>query len=587
MTFDRKSRSQVNADYRTRNLEKVKENQRRNSVKYREKCKLNMSDDEKKRKLFAGAERQRKWREKQKENKLISAKESPYFPTPQIQGKAIKKVRKALTESSVQNTFILKKLLKENSNSEINLNESDSQHPRSLPNETIKLVEQFYLNDDFSRQSPNMHDKIKVKENGEIVEKRIKHLMYTLKELYGIFKRDNPDVQINFIKFYYLKPKHVYLQSKIDHNVCCCAVHENLRCALKPLKKIHPIFNDLFIDNCMHKNFTCDPPSFECFMNKCTACCDSAKLKKLAENLDTLMDSTSWWKWLNKKELDGIRTNPYSNTEKVLKSGTTEELLKEVYDQVPDFLEHEYVKIEQSKACKLLVEEASKNDSFKAVLQCDFAEKFKCFSQNETQAAHYGQMPVTIFTCAIYHRGLRQIVIVSDCEDQNKESVIPFLYVLLSTLPETVLQLEGFSDNAPSQFKNQYVMESLKTFQKKFQFKIRWNFFAEMHGKSIVDGIGGAVKYFVHRRILADRATVKTASDFAQIAKSDQLKIETILVSKSDIETLKHKLNFNTIISQSKPIKGIKKLHSLWVEEKKTGKKIENKINGSNITNIS
>lgn len=583
-SFYRKSSKQLNAEYRLRNLERVREYQKRNSSKYYENRKLNMTGEEKKRKRAYDAERKRKSRAKQKENQLAS--KNSLFSTPQVEGKAIKKVRKALTESASQNTFILRKLLKENSSIKINLNDSDLSRPASIPAETIHMVQQYYLKDDNSRQSPNMHDKVKVKENDEIVEKRIKHLIYTFKELYGMFKRENPDVKISFIKFYNLKPKHVYSQSKIHHNVCCCAIHENIRCALKALQKVDVIFGDILTDNCMHENFTCDRPLLECFMNECSICCDAIRLKQVAENLENRMEIVSWSKWLSNRELEGHTTNPYCNTEKVLKTGTIEELLTEIYDQVPNFLDHEYVKMNQSEACKILIEEAFKHDSSTAVIQCDFAEKFKCITQNQTQAAHYGQMPVSIFTCAIYHRGLRQIVIVSDSEDQNKETTIPYLDTIFAKLPETVLRIEMFTDNAPTQFKNQYTMESMNTFEKKYNIKMRWNFFAEMHGKSIVDGIGGAVKSFVHRRILMERVIVKDASDFARVANDEHLNIEVYLVTKSDIEDLKKILKFSDIISKATAIKGIKKLHSLWIDEKKVGKKVEKKVLGSKVTNL-
>ena len=39
-----------------------------------------------------------------------------------------------------------------------------------------------------------------------------------------------------------------------------------------------------------------------------------------------------------------------------------------------------------------------KLDSFSAICVLDFAEKFEIPQQNATQAAHYGQEPISLFT---------------------------------------------------------------------------------------------------------------------------------------------------------------------------------------------
>lgn len=89
----------------------------------------------------------------------------------------------------------------------------------------------------------------------------------------------------------------------------------------------------------------------------------------------------------------------------------------------------------------------------------------------------------------------------------------------------TVEQVEFWSDNGTSQFKNQYVMQAVISFESRNNLKICWKIFAPMHGKSIVDGIGGNVKRFVHDRIIAQDLLIKSASDFADVAKSSKIKI--------------------------------------------------------------
>ena len=110
----------------------------------------------------------------------------------------------------------------------------------------------------------------------------------------------------------------------------------------------------------------------------------------------------------------------------------------------------------QSKSASLQISQANC-----AVIACDFAESFKCCLQNAPQSAHYGQTPITVFTVALYHRGVSPIVIASDCEKHSKECVLAFIDRLLDELPETVETVNFWTDNATSQFKNQFIMQGM------------------------------------------------------------------------------------------------------------------------------
>lgn len=135
----------------------------------------------------------------------------------------------------------------------------------------------------------------------------------------------------------------------------------------------------------------------------------------------------------------------------ILNRNSVHELLEEICDQVPDFLYHQHVKMHQAKASRLMIDKAS-------------AEKFKCIQQNAPQSAHYGQTPVSIFTIAVYHRGFQPKAIASDCEKHSKEVVLAYVDSVLAKLPSTVSRVDVWTDNATSQFKNQFVMNSIKTF---------------------------------------------------------------------------------------------------------------------------
>lgn len=63
-------------------------------------------------------------------------------------------------------------------------------------------------------------------------------------------------------------------------------------------------------------------------------------------------------------------------------------------------------------------------------------------------------------------------------------------------------KIDIFSDGAASQYKNKYNLINLASFEKDFNVKAEWHFFATSHGKGACDGIGGTVKRLASRASL-------------------------------------------------------------------------------------
>lgn len=374
----------------------------------------------------------------------------------------------------------------------------------------------------------------------------------------------------------------------MPHNICCCHIHENVRFLLKALRKADNVFKDLYVDDGMHRNFVCDKVAEKCFLDECSTCKNSTKIKALASQVENQSQLVTWSKWVKVDRKNKIKTETeheqpqYSNIEKVNKTDTITALLNELYEQIREFLNHQFVKKNQAEVIAKLIELASSLGSDFAVILIDFAENFKCFDQNEPQSAHYGQTPVTVFTIAIYHRGFTPMVIVSECEKHFKESILAFLDVIIDQLPATVQKIYFWSDNPSSQFKSQYIMEGIKTLQNRRKKIINWNFYAAMHGKSVVDGIGGSVKRYVHDRILTQGVSVKSATDFANVASTMDVKV--ILMKNSDIAERNEFIGLDKIIKNSKAISGISKFHFFEIKDVKTKKQTVQKVVGYKVS---
>lgn len=359
-------------------------------------------------------ERQRLHRERKKAEEKLVASETPKV-RPQVLGKMLKRSRLALRGTPEQNVKVLKTLLNESANIEVL--QTASSVSKQLSADTIAAVKDFFLHDEISRPSPNVSDVITVKENCQKKKVSIKHMMYSVRETHGMFLKEYPQAKIGISKFFELKPENVRSFTKMPHNVCVCMIHENLRCSLKTLQKAHHTFSQINIDNQMHLNFTCQEPNSECFFSQCEFCSGSKSFHLLESEIDNLFQLVSWMKWVkvDQKRKDDTSNNLYCNIEKVKKTGTIRELLDEIYDQIPDFLDHQHVKINQALKSREMIKKALADDADSAVIIVDFAEKFKCIQQNAPQSAHYGQTPISIFTVAVYHRGFQPKAIASDC----------------------------------------------------------------------------------------------------------------------------------------------------------------------------
>lgn len=351
-----------------------------------------MTEVEKAEERRKNAERQRLSRLKKKEVlHQPPPSTSPPFKTPQVKGKVLKRARETLTGTKDQNKEVLRNLMNEYAEESPLQEKAPTRY--SLPHQTVNKVKEFYHSNEISRASPNPSDYVTVIEDQQKKKISVKHLVYPVKECYGMFCTEYPDIKISLSKFFKLRPANVLSFTKTPENICVCQIHENLRCALKSLKKSHLAFANLLVDYFMHKNFVCTGASQDCFENDCEECGDGLKLKAIAEMVENPSQTVTWSKWMKtnrsddgNKDHDG--SSPYCNVEKVKKTGTIQELLSEVYDQIPDFLDHQFVKMNQAKTSEMMIQKAAQADSNSAVICCDFAEKFKCIQQNATQSAH-------------------------------------------------------------------------------------------------------------------------------------------------------------------------------------------------------
>ena len=370
-----------------------------------------------------------------------------------------------------------------------------------LDEDTKQIVLTFYNTNEVSWQAPGRKDRVIIRETQADGSKskrteQVRYMLTSLKEAHQQFSSEHPEIMIGLSKFCELRPTHVKLFDHIPHNVCVCSYHENVRLllvALKPYTAFSVEFRG-FINQ-----VTCDDENKKCMSRDCEKCKgffdtfapqngdDSIKYQQWQKNCDDKVE---------KVEILGIVTDAFSELKKQLRY----------------FFIHTYVKRKQAAHFSDLV---SKCNETHVVLQVDFSENASIVSQNEIQSAHWTHGQVTIYTGHVWVKtGISKgLVIVSDALNHTKQSVYSYMSYIFKYLKEnypTIEEVTIFSDGAAQQFKQKYLFSNLYSWEREFDFVLKWNFFATSHGKGAVDGIGETIKRSVWREVRNGHVNINT-----------------------------------------------------------------------------
>lgn len=182
------------------------------------------------------------------------------------------------------------------------------------------------------------------------------------------------------------------------------------------------------------------------------------------------------------------------------------------------------------------------------------------------QSAHWNQRQLTLFTTAFYFNDdFQSKVFVSDFMNHTKDSIVPFLYKLLTGFSRSMKVLRIWSDGPSSQFKNKFIATAIVMFEKLFNIKIYWNYFATSHGKGCIDGIGATTKMIVKKHIRSRDCVVNNSTDFVKAFNMTTSKIAIEEVSKRDIDEINTNLNVTEMYSSAQNISQIASKHQIQV----------------------
>ena len=155
---------------------------------------------------------------------------------------------------------------------------------KTLPQETLDLVQSFYEDNEYSPQMPGKKDYVYI---GLNVHKQKQLVLCNLSELYSALGGKYPNIKIRFSKFCTLRPKWCVLAgSSGTHSVCVCSNHENAVLLVDAIDWEYT-YKDLI------KKVVCDPDNKICMMHHCESCPERAALKKFLNDELSHLDTDS------------------------------------------------------------------------------------------------------------------------------------------------------------------------------------------------------------------------------------------------------------------------------------------------------
>lgn len=404
---------------------------------------------------------------------------------------------------------------------------------KTLSEEVVARVREFYESDEFSRMCPGIKDCVTIRDSGkkERVQKRL--LLCNLNELHTAYK-DRYGNEIGFSKFCELRPRWcVNVNSAGSHNTCVCILHQNVKLMVQAASL--PDDYKQLIALCV-----CGISNMECMLHRCEHCPGSPALENyLNRQLKDLIESDEaivCKQWVQQ-----------DRTSLITREFVAGDFVSTLLTRIDKLTEHHFISKHQNNYLRILKESLKVGE---IIVLLDFAENFTFIVQDAVQGYYWENTQVTLHPFVVYWRkedgslGVLNLCMISDYLTHETAAVYTFIRRMLSIVKEHPVHFSHvhyFSDGAVSQYKNFKNLCNLCCHAVDFGPSAEWNFFASYHGKSPCDGIAGTTKRLARRASLqrtVDRQ-ILNIHDFYQFCMDNITGIQFTFVTSHEIERSK------------------------------------------------
>ena len=395
---------------------------------------------------------------------------------------------------------------------------SRKQNIRKFPEETEKLIIDFYNRDDISRVSNKQRDKLKSGTK--------RYLNFSVYTVYKIFQDTNPNVKVSESMFRLLMPDNFRFFSDIPLVACVCVYCENVRLMLFLLPGInneYELFKLLICEKSDNQRFM----NYLCICKLCSICCNwEQKIKSLipSDTDYTKVHKFRTWKAIPEKNKAG---KPVVRRSLQFDSGPVDKCLNHLIDTVLNpgkgftFIEHFFRQTYQFQMYKDCLASLKLGE---CVFVQDFSRNKSLLNQDEPKAVYWSQGQVSIHPTVIYYKTNEneesKRVVITHLSDIHSHSAHLVFYItndcinLLSNMfPEVQMRkVYLWSDGCASQYKGKHSFFYLD----KFEVIIERNFFGSEHGKGESDAETGTISRLYLNAIRSNETIITNASDFCE-----------------------------------------------------------------------
>lgn len=235
---------------------------------------------------------------------------------------------------------------------------------KPIPEQLVKLVKEFYRDDNISRPSPKLNDTIPgPRPEDDRIERR--HMIVNQRETYLLFKEKYPQSQIKKSKFFELRPRECVLpKNRPYHNVCLCIIHENFKFLYRAIGSDIPI--NEFISSIL-----CNPVREDCAHGLCNDCPNVDKIYTFLENIFEEEVQYKMWKRTDGTDMHFLTVPLVDFTETFIKS-------------LVSYITHDYIKVQQQTFIRHVKNEGLK-DQKALMITVDFAQNYSMHIQDAVQ----------------------------------------------------------------------------------------------------------------------------------------------------------------------------------------------------------
>jgi len=329
-------------------------------------------------------------------------------------------------------------------------------------------------------------------------------------------KTEKPFMKLSFSHFARMRRANFMLANFVNRRSCLCTQHLKL----KRQSNLIPSHPDVFI-----KSFKTEDEILN-ILNECS---------------NKEFSYEEWKKVPIEIKSRSGEVKTIKKVKIVQQTKNKTEFIKLFLNDVTKFRGHAERIKNQYSAQKTLKESLDEKHMY---IRMDFAEDYRCRSQEEIQSAYWSQTQVTIHPVVAYYKQddtlcHQSYVFISDEPNHDAK----FVFALLRKLvPELVKLIPGlnfvhyWTDSPTSQYRNKTIFKIVSCHEEFFNVLASWNYMEAGHGKGPCDPIGGTAKRKADLAVKNDKAVIQDATDFYTWAKGTEetSAIKYFFVSSSD-----------------------------------------------------